>query len=183
MSCRGWRTVAPAATAWAKTASASATSSARTTAVPSGDGGARAPISGDSSARHGAVAVDGRAWTSRLMVVEAAGLGALAGDSETDPLADVAFPDPVVRDRDLASRFVRMHVALESARTRLEREERLAEWLHAIVERASPARASRPALAPRDDRALRLASDYLAEHLARNIGLDELATVAGIGKF
>ncbi len=35
---------------------------------------------------------------------------------------------------------------------------------------------------PRDDRALRLGSEYLADQPERNIGLDELAAVAGVGK-
>jgi transcriptional regulator GlxA family with amidase domain len=38
-------------------------------------------------------------------------------------------------------------------------------------------------LTPRDDRALRVASEYLADRPERNVGLDELAAVAGIGKF
>ena len=41
----------------------------------------------------------------------------------------------------------------------------------------------RSPLSPRDDKALRLARDYLADRPERNISLDELATAAGIGKF
>lgn len=76
-----------------------------------------------------------------------------------------------------------MHRALETGASRLEGDERLAEWLVAIMQRSSAVRRSRPALAPRDDRALRRACDYLGEHVDRNVGLDELATAAGIGKF
>lgn len=140
-------------------------------------------VAWDPSAWHGGAALDGRAWTSRLMLVEVGDLRALAGDPETEPLAGVTFPQPVISDPDLASRFVRLHVALESPSTRLERDERLSEWLHELIERASPAGASRSTLTPRDDRALRLASDYLADRSDRNVGLDELAAVAGVGKF
>lgn len=140
-------------------------------------------VAWDPSGAHAGAAVDGRAWTSRLLLVELADLRALATDSETDPLADVPFPRPVVADSDLASRFVRLHVALESASTRLERDERLAEWLHAVIERASPGRRARPPLTPRDDRALRLSFEYLADRPERNVGLDELADAAGVGKF
>jgi hypothetical protein len=94
---------------------------------------------------------------------------ALAADPETDPLADIEFPEPVVADPEIASRFVRLYVVLESATTRLERDEQLAEWLHTVVERASPGRRARPALTPRDDRAFRLSCEYLAERPERNV--------------
>jgi hypothetical protein len=43
----------------------------------------------------------------------------------------------VIRDPQLAASYVRLHQALEAPSSRLDRDERLAEWLHAIVERAS----------------------------------------------
>src|SRR4051794_33143925 len=101
-------------------------------------------VAWDPSARHSGTAAHGRAWTSRLMVVEVGDLGALASDSESDPLTDVAFPNPVVADRELASRFVRMHVALEFPGTRLERDERVSEWLHDLIGRTAPVRRLRP---------------------------------------
>jgi AraC-like DNA-binding protein len=140
-------------------------------------------VAWDPSARHAGVAVDGRPWTSALTIVEAADLCALAGDPEADPLADVEFPRPVISDPGLAAGFVRLHAALASPSSRLEREERLSEWLRAIVARASPARPARSRLTGRDDRALRLACEYLADRPERNVGLDELAGVAGVGKF
>jgi AraC-like DNA-binding protein len=140
-------------------------------------------VAWDPSDRHSGSAVGGRPWTSRLMVVEVADLRTLATDPETDPLADVAFPEPVIADPALATRFVRMHTAFESSATRLEREERLAEWLRAVIARTASGRPRRPALGVRDDRALRAACAYLAERPERNVGLDELAAAAGIGKF
>lgn len=140
-------------------------------------------VAWDPSARHAGWAVDGRAWTSALMIVEVGDLRALASDPETDALADVAFPQPVVSARDLASGFLRLHATLASPRSRLEREERLSEWLHAIIARAAPGRRERAPLTGRDDRALRLASEYLADRPERNVGLEELAAVAGVGKF
>jgi AraC-like DNA-binding protein len=140
-------------------------------------------VAWDPSRAHAGAAVDGRPWSSRLMMVEAAGLEQLASDTESDILADVAFPEPVLSDAELATRFLQLHTALEARVTRLEQDERLAEWLLAVIERASAVRPSRPALAPRDDRALRRARDYLADRPERNVGLDELAAAAGIGKF
>jgi AraC-like DNA-binding protein len=140
-------------------------------------------VAWDPSARHAGRGVDGRAWTSALMVVEIADLRALASDPEADPLADVAFPQPVLAAPDLARRFLRLHAALAVPGSRLEREERLSEWLHAIVARASPDVPRRTPLTGRDDRALRRACEYLADRPERNVGLDELAAAAGVGKF
>lgn len=140
-------------------------------------------VAWDPSGAHSGSAVDGRPWTSRLMIVEVAGLHALASDTETEQLVDVSFPDPVVSDRQLVSGFLRLHAALESSTSRLEHDERLAGWLEALIERAS-ARPPKPSRSTsRDDRALRLASDYLRDRSMENVGLDELANAAGIGKF
>jgi transcriptional regulator GlxA family with amidase domain len=44
-------------------------------------------------------------------------------------------------------------------------------------------RSRRTPITGRDEKALRAAFDYLADQSERNVGLDELAAVAGIGKF
>lgn len=137
----------------------------------------------DPSGPHAGSAVDGRPWASRLMVIELADLATLASDAESDALADVEFPEPVLSDPRLVSGFVRLHQAFESPATRLERDERLAEWLRALIDGASAVRRRRTGVSARDDRAVRLALGYLADRPERNVGLDELAGVAGIGKF
>jgi AraC-like DNA-binding protein len=140
-------------------------------------------VAWDPSGAHSGTAVDARPWTARLMVVEVAGLAELTGDGEVGVLADAAFPEPVISDHRLAGDFLALHTALEKPATRLERDERLAEWLRALVDRCPASRPRRSPLRPCDDKALRLARDYLADRPERNISLDELATAAGIGKF
>src|SRR6476646_5122223 len=66
-------------------------------------------VAWDPSAAHAGAAVDGRPWSSRLMVVEVGDLAALASDEESDPLVDVAFAEPVLSDPELASSFLRLH--------------------------------------------------------------------------
>ena len=75
------------------------------------------------------------------------------------------------------------YLQLEAPTTRLERDEQLAEWLRALIERSSARRQTPAPLNPHDDNALRLACDYLGDQSERNVGLDELAAAAGIGKF
>jgi AraC-like DNA-binding protein len=140
-------------------------------------------VAWDPSQPHTGEAVGGRPWTSRLMVVEIADLAGLVGDEESALIDDVAFPDPVVSDRELARDFLRMHIAFEASTTRLERDQLLAEWLRSLIERSSAVRPLRSPLSPHDDRALRLACEYLGDRPERNVGLDELAAAASIGKF
>jgi AraC-like DNA-binding protein len=140
-------------------------------------------VAWDPSGTHSGAAIAGRPWTARLIVVEMAGLHALAHDPDGDALADVTLPEPVLSDPELASGFVALHRSLEAPATRLEREVMLAGWLHAVIARHAANRSPPPTRSDRDDRALRLALEYLADRPERNIGLDELAAVAGIGKF
>src|SRR4051794_13370209 len=140
-------------------------------------------VAWDPSGPHAGAAVDGRPWSSRLMIVEVGDLTALAGDDETALLVDVAFANPVLSDPELTRSFLRLHTSLETSVTRLERDQRLTHWLRALIERFSTARPSRAPVNPRDDRAFRLACDYLGDHPERNVGLEELAAQAGIGKF
>jgi AraC-like DNA-binding protein len=140
-------------------------------------------VAWDPSAAHAGAAVDRQPWTGRLMVVEVADLAELASDDETGLPTDVCFPDPVISDPQLVAGFLRLHAALRTPTTRLERDERLAAWLRSLLERAPAVRPPRRPLSDRDAKALRAAYDYLAEQSEDNIGLDELANAAGIGKF
>lgn len=141
-------------------------------------------VAWDPSDAHSGTAVDGRPWQARLMVVEFADLTALVHDSDGDGLlSDTMFPEPVLSDPELAARFLRVHAALETASTRLERDEQLTQWLRDLVERHAHRRPPYRSLTAHDGRALRDALEYLAEHFERNVGLDELANVVGIGKF
>jgi AraC-like DNA-binding protein len=137
----------------------------------------------DPSGPHAGSAVDDRPWSSRLMVFEIGALAALMGGQEPTQFDGITFPEPVVSDPRLVRGFLRLHAALEGPMTQLERDERLGGWLRALVERSSAIRLPPLPLSPRDDRALRRACEYLGDRSEHNVGLDELASVAGIDKF
>ncbi|WP_406048901.1 helix-turn-helix domain-containing protein [Kribbella sp. NBC_00889] len=141
-------------------------------------------VAWDPSYAHSGRSVDEcRPWDARLMVIEVADLAALAEDAEADPLADVLFPEPVLSDSELAAEFLRLHATLEAPSSRLEQDERLVEWLRLLIDRTSSIRSARPPITAHDGRALQRAFEYLADQSERNVGLDELAGVAGTGKF
>lgn len=141
-------------------------------------------VAWDPSHAHAGIAVEDQPWTSRLIVVEVAHLADLAADQDNALLGDVTFPEPVLSDPGLARDFLRMHTAFETpTATRLERDQRLAEWLQRLIARSAAVRPQRSQLRPRDNRALRRACDYLGDRAEQNVGLDELSIVAGVGKF
>lgn len=140
-------------------------------------------VAWDPSEAHAGTAADAQPWSARLMVIDADHLTTLATGRESEPRGDISFPEPVLSDPDLHSKFLRLHIALQTPTTRLERDDRLTEWLRAVIGRSSALRPIRPPLSTRDDRAMRLAHDYLGDQPERNISLDELAAAAGIGKF
>jgi len=140
-------------------------------------------VAWDPSGAHGGVALDSEPWSARLMVVEIAALDAIAGDQESDLPPDVTFPEPVLSDPVLVSRFVRMHRALDRPGSRLAHEVQVAEWLREVIARGSTVRSHGVRMSGRDERALRLACDYIGDNLAENVRLDDLAAAAGIGKF
>lgn len=137
----------------------------------------------DPSDAHAGTALDDRPWWARLMIVDSQALATLTGDQDSIALPDVSFPEPVLSDPHLTGLFLGLHAALDTPTTRLERDERLAQWLHAVVTGAGATCPPRPPQNRRDDRALRRALDFLGDQPERNIRLDELAAAAGMGKF
>lgn len=140
-------------------------------------------VAWDPSAAHAGTAVGAAPWSARLMIIDADHLIALASDPETEPAADVTFPEPVLSDPDIGRRFLRLHAALTGSVARLEQDDLLAEWLRAIIERSSTRGPTRTPLGTHDNRALRLAQEFLGDQPERNISLDDLAAAAGISKF
>lgn len=137
----------------------------------------------DPSTSHSGTAVGDRPWSAALMIIDIDAIAALTADQDFSTTVDLSFPEPVLSDPHLADTFLRLHAALETAITRLERDERLTQWLQAVIARSGATGPARPPLSHRDDRALRAALGYLGDQSERNISLDELAAAAGIGKF
>lgn len=122
---------------------------------------------------------DGQAWECRLMVMELPDLYRFGTDPERR-LRAVEFPDPVIRQPELARRFLELHRLLERPASTLEREVELGEFLQALLRHGGVA-ARREDLAGADDQALRRACEYLQDELAHNLTLEQLAAAAEVG--
>ena len=82
----------------------------------------------DPSDGHEGSSLERGPWEARLLLIELPDLNALATDPETRTV-ELEFPDPVVDNRELAGRFVRLHRAMDGPASSLERESRLSAWL------------------------------------------------------
>lgn len=92
------------------------------------------------------------------------------------------FPTAVVFDAGVIRQYLGLHSALELPSSSLERETRLLGFLAALITRFAESRP--PERAPgAEERAVKLARDYLAEHFADNVTLEDLARVARLSPF
>ena len=114
------------------------------------------------------------------MVLELADLETIVSDPES-AVPDLEFPRPRIADLSLARRFLALHRAMEHPTWTLQSEGLLADFLHALAERSPPP--GNYGRAARTDPALARACEFLADNLARNVTLDELAAAAGVSRF
>lgn len=92
------------------------------------------------------------------------------------------FRRVVVSESDVIRQYLELHYAFERAATSLERETLLLRLLKTLVSRFAEERAV--LLSPgRERRSLRRACDYLVEHHAENVSLENLATMADLSPF
>lgn len=123
-------------------------------------------------------------WSYRMFYPDAHVLQAVAGEMSGRPRDIPFFAEPVLDDPDLAGSILRVHALLETSVTPLERESGLLTMLAHLIARHADAHPRRPQLqrvqpAP----AVRHVQEYLAEHYAKAVTLDELATLAGLSPF
>jgi AraC-like DNA-binding protein len=133
----------------------------------------------DPSARHQGRPWRSPAWEARLIVLEVPAIEDVVRDPE-DAGGDVEFESVRVRDQALAARFLALHSALDTPSWALERDTLLAEWLRDLT--AAPPGPLAKSRAARRDPALRRACELLADDLAGNVTLQELAAAAGVSR-
>lgn len=124
-------------------------------------------------------------WSYRMLYPDAQVLQAVASEMSGRHRDIPFFAEPVIDDPDLAALILKAHTLLEMPSTPLERESRLLPVLAHLIERHADAHPSRPQRQPRAQPAPAVwrVRDYLAEHYADAVTLDELAALAGLSPF
>jgi len=84
-------------------------------------------------------------------------------------------------DPDIVVAFERFYASLRSDTAHLEQEARLSDCLHLLLERCAETTSRRLLEAPQ--RAVRRAREYLHEHAAEPVRLDDLVAVSGVSRF
>jgi AraC-like DNA-binding protein len=135
----------------------------------------------DADEPHAGWPIDDGGWSLRTLYVDIAQLHALATDD--DRLAAVpALAGPIIRDPELTRLFNRVHRGSEIAGPSLERQQMYLAFIMRLFERH--ARGAPPlSTVGREDRAIRLARDFLDHHLDEHVSLSDVAAAAGLPPF
>ena len=92
------------------------------------------------------------------------------------------FNGPVIRDEQLAARYLRAHEALEAGAEPLGVDEALTAVLLDMIDRHAGG-LNAVGVAGREPLAVRRAKDYLAAHVDEQVELENLARAAGLSPF
>lgn len=118
----------------------------------------------------------------RMMLVDADAVRRAAAEIWEAEAGLPFFPTAVNFDQELIRRYFQMHSALDQPSSSLERQSLLLEFLSELIVRFAECRPV-PRAAGSEQRAVKRACDYLAEHFAENVTLDDLASIAALSPF
>lgn len=92
------------------------------------------------------------------------------------------FPTAVIFDREVIRQYLDCHFALEQATSSLERQALLLDLLTVLLTRFAESPLSPPAFG-KETQVIKRACDYLIEHFAENVSLDDLAQIANLSPY
>ncbi|WFU17435.1 AraC family transcriptional regulator [Bradyrhizobium sp. CB3481] len=130
--------------------------------------------------RQSARMVEGQRWRYRAFYLTNPAVGAI-GQSlciEATPY----FMRNMIGDADLIERFCRLHRSLESGQDDLQADELAIDAFSTLFQRHGSG-GGRPERAPQSRVIVRRVIELMQARYAENLGLDELARVAGLTKF
>jgi AraC-like DNA-binding protein len=126
---------------------------------------------------------DDRAGCSyRTLFVGAELMRGAAAEAGASGSALPFFPTAVVYEEEIIRQYLELHCALERPASSLERQTLLVGLLAGLVARYAERRPP-PHAVGRERRPVGRARDYLAEHFAENVSLEQLARVAHLSPF
>jgi len=131
---------------------------------------------------HSNRAHDQKGCTYRTLFVDAELMREAARDIFAKAAGLPFFPTAVIFDSAIIRQYLELHLALEQPSSSLERQALLLNLLAALIARFADD-SSAPRCCAADRQAVRRAYDYLAEHYAENLSLDQLAAVAGLSPY
>lgn len=134
----------------------------------------------DTDAAHAGGPVDAGGWKQRTLYVELDHLRALAGDERL--VRAVTLGGPLIRDAALSALLYQVHRCSQVQGPALLREERYLAFAARLFQR-HVRNGAPPAPAGKEERAVRLAREFLDHHLAEQRPLADIAGAAGLPVF
>lgn len=117
-----------------------------------------------------------------MMHAQPSWLQTTASQMAEKPTHQPFFPESIVSDRELTRLFLRFHRAVAQKASRLERDTILNHFLSQLIARyAQNSPLNRPLKSY--PAAIARVCDFIRDNYARNISLEELATIAGLSRF
>ncbi|MDB6001658.1 MAG: AraC-type DNA-binding protein [Rhizobacter sp.] len=133
----------------------------------------------DADEPHAGWPVDAQGWSLRTIYVDLAYLHSLVSDGPVS--RSIRLGEPIIRDPELSSTFYGVHRCSQEQGSALLREERYLAFVTRLFERHAPqASAAAAATLHKEDRAVRLAQEFLDHRLDERVHLGEIAHVAGL---
>ena len=123
-----------------------------------------------------------RHWQYRGIYLDQAGLESLARILNDEQPMGLWVPPGLYHDAQLARLLLQAHRCFGENTTMLERQTRWWAAMGMLFGRYGEPQ-PRPEGRPASRRTLRLAREYIAENLSRNVSVDELADVCGLTRF
>jgi len=137
----------------------------------------------DAEEPHAGWPVDGDGWSLRTLYVEMKRLHGLLGVADGIDGSVPTLAGPIIRDPELATLFREVHFCSETAGPSLRRGETYLNFIARLFSRYTREGITcEPPLA-REDRAIRLAKDFLDHHLDEHVHLKDIAAAAGLPPF
>jgi AraC-like DNA-binding protein len=131
---------------------------------------------------HTGEAVDDVGWTYRTLYPGAALMQQIAEEITGAKWTAPYFPQPVIYDQAVSRGLLRLHQALETSSTQLERDTLLRLALGELISRHAQNRPAEPAGLNGRSTISRV-QDYLHAHYDHNVGLADLAALAGLSPY
>jgi AraC-like DNA-binding protein len=128
---------------------------------------------------HNGWPIDAGGWSLRSLHVDIGRLKALVEDVDPGSARQPHIAGPIIRDRALASLFRGVHHGSETAGSLMKLEEQYLEFVARLFERHANGSAT-PRLPGREDRAIRLAREFLDHRLDKQVRLSDIAQAANL---
>lgn len=119
-------------------------------------------------------------WVQNTMLIDEFSFADTLEDIAGRRVAD-KFSSPVIDDPELYKKFMGVHACLSGSTDALQREDYILDFVSTVTERAGLT--DGPAGKTNEPDAVSRVRDYIDNHFAEQISLDELAVLTGVGGY